>query len=168
LLAQVRIPAHRREEMQRSLIRSHAAGVGTQIEREVVRGMMLLRVRSLSMGRSGARPVVAATMLEMLNAGLTPVVPEYGSVGASGDLAPLAHCALALIGEGEVTADDGHGARPSAEALAQAGMRAGDADRERGARPDQRHRRDARNARSGHERSPALAEDCRHRRGDVG
>jgi histidine ammonia-lyase len=122
LLAQVRIPAHRREEMQRSLIRSHAAGVGTQIEREVVRGMMLLRVRSLSMGRSGARPVVAATMLEMLNAGLTPVVPEYGSVGASGDLAPLAHCALALIGEGEVTADDGHGARPSAEALAQAGI----------------------------------------------
>jgi histidine ammonia-lyase len=121
-LAQVRIPAHRREELQRSLIRSHAAGVGARIETEVVRGMMLLRVRSLTMGRSGARPIVAETMLEMLNAGLTPVVPEYGSVGASGDLAPLAHCALALIGEGEVTSGDGHSPRPSAEALADAAI----------------------------------------------
>jgi histidine ammonia-lyase len=122
LLAQVRIPADRREELQRSLIRSHAAGVGAPIESEVVRGMMLLRVRSLAMGRSGARPSVAETMLEMLNAGLTPVVPEYGSVGASGDLAPLAHCALALIGEGEVMAADGQGARPSAGAMAEAGI----------------------------------------------
>jgi histidine ammonia-lyase len=121
-LAQVRIPAHRREELQRSLIRSHAAGVGPPVETEVVRGMMLLRVRSLAMGRSGARPIVAETMLEMLNAGLTPVVPEYGSVGASGDLAPLAHCALALIGEGEVMSGDGESPRPSAEALADAGI----------------------------------------------
>jgi histidine ammonia-lyase len=121
-LAQVRIPAERREELQRSLIRSHAAGIGAPIEPEVVRAMMLLRVRSLSMGRSGARPIVAETMLEMLNAGLTPVVPEHGSVGASGDLAPLAHCALALIGEGQVTRGDGASARSSAEALEAAGI----------------------------------------------
>ena len=70
---------------------------------EVVRAMMLLRARTLAMGCSGARPVVAETMLALLNAGLTPGVPEYGSLGASGDLAPLAHCALVLIGEGEVT-----------------------------------------------------------------
>ena len=75
------------------------------VEREVVRAMMLLRARTLAMGCSGARPVVAETIAALLNAGVTPVVPEYGSLGASGDLAPLAHCALALIGEGEV--DDG-------------------------------------------------------------
>src|SRR4051812_2130458 len=96
------IPPERREELQRSLIRSHAAGMGPPVEREVVRAMMFLRARSLAMGRSGARPVVADTMLALLAAGLDPVVPEHGSLGASGDLAPLAHCALALIGEGEV------------------------------------------------------------------
>ena len=85
-----------------SLIRSHAAGMGPPVEREVVRAMMFLRARSLAMGRSGARPVVADTMLALLAAGLDPVVPEHGSLGASGDLAPLAHCGLALIGEGEV------------------------------------------------------------------
>ena len=95
-----RIPPERREELQRSLVRSHAAGMGPPVEREVVRAMMLLRARTLAMGCSGARPVVAETILALLNAGLTPVVPEYGSLGASGDLAPLAHCALALIGEG--------------------------------------------------------------------
>ena len=101
-LAQTRIPAERRTELQRALIRSHAAGMGDPVEREVVRAMMFLRARSLAMGRSGARPVLAETMLAMLGAGLDPVVPEHGSLGASGDLAPLAHCALALIGEGEV------------------------------------------------------------------
>ncbi len=101
-LAGTWIPAERREELQRSLIRSHAAGMGPPVEREVVRAMMFLRARSLAMGRSGARPVVADTMLALLEAGLDPVVPEHGSLGASGDLAPLAHCGLALIGEGEV------------------------------------------------------------------
>jgi histidine ammonia-lyase len=104
-LANVRIPAERREELQRALIRSHAAGIGPPVEREVVRAMMLLRARSLSMGYSGARPVVADTILALLNAGITPVVPEHGSLGASGDLAPLAHCALALLGEGPVQVD---------------------------------------------------------------
>ena len=109
-LAGTWIPAERREELQRSLIRSHAAGMGPPVEREVVRAMMFLRARSLAMGRSGARPVVADTMLALLAAGIDPVVPEHGSLGASGDLAPLAHCGLALIGEGEVL-DAGRRAR---------------------------------------------------------
>ena len=120
-LATVRIPEDRRAELQRALIRSHATGMGPPVEREVVRAMMLLRVRTLAMGLSGARPVLAERMLELLGAGLTPVVPEYGSLGASGDLAPLAHCALTLIGEGEV--DDRDGVRRDAgEALASAGI----------------------------------------------
>jgi histidine ammonia-lyase len=120
-LATTPIPAARREELQRALIRSHAAGMGDPIEREVVRAMMLLRARSLAMGYSGARPEVADTILELLNAGITPVVPEHGSLGASGDLAPLAHCALTLIGEGEVLDATGR-RRPAAEALAEAGV----------------------------------------------
>src|SRR5438477_5628171 len=94
-LATVRIPPDRREELQRALLRSHAAGAGPAVEREVVRAMMLLRARTLAMGFSGARPLVAEQISRLLNAGLTPVVPEHGSLGASGDLAPLAHCALA-------------------------------------------------------------------------
>src|SRR5437868_803114 len=101
-LATVPIEAGRRQELQRALIRSHAAGMGPPVEREVVRAMMLLRARTLAMGFSGARPEVAEAIVRILNAGVTPVVPEHGSLGASGDLAPLAHCALALIGEGEV------------------------------------------------------------------
>jgi len=101
-LAAMPVPAERRQELQRALIRSHAAGMGAVVEREAVRAMMLLRARTLAMGYSGARPEVAEAILALLNAGLTPVVPEHGSLGASGDLAPLAHCALALIGEGEV------------------------------------------------------------------
>ncbi|MBV8941737.1 MAG: histidine ammonia-lyase [Solirubrobacterales bacterium] len=120
-LALVRIPVERREELQRALVRSHAAGMGAPVEREVVRAMMVLRARSLAMGWSGARPVVAEGLLALLNAGLTPVVPEHGSLGASGDLAPLAHCALALMGEGEVDCADGT-RRAAAEALAGAGI----------------------------------------------
>jgi histidine ammonia-lyase len=112
-LANVVIPPERRTELQRSLIRSHAAGLGPPVEREVVRGMILLRARSLAMGYSGVRPVVVERLLELLNLGVTPVVPEHGSLGASGDLAPLAHCALVLIGEGSVLEDD----RPPIEPL---------------------------------------------------
>ena len=101
-LANVTIPVDRRDELQRALVRSHAAGMGPPVEPEVVRAMMLLRARTLAMGCSGTRPEVAETMLALLNAGVTPRVPEFGSLGASGDLAPLAHCALVLIGEGEV------------------------------------------------------------------
>ena len=106
-LATTPIPADRRVDLQRSLIRSHAAGMGPPVEGEVVRAMMVLRARSLAMGYSGARPEVAEAIVAMLNAGVTPVVPEHGSLGASGDLAPLAHCALALMGEGEVFGADG-------------------------------------------------------------
>jgi histidine ammonia-lyase len=120
-LATTPIPADRRVDLQQSLIRSHAAGMGPPVEREVVRAMMVLRARSLAMGYSGARPEVAEAIVARLNAGVTPVVPEHGSLGASGDLAPLAHCALALMGEGEVLAQGG-GRRPAADALADAGL----------------------------------------------
>ena len=120
-LATVKIPVTRRDQLQRALVRSHAAGMGPAVEAEVVRAMMLLRARTLAMGCSGVRPVVAETILAVLNAGLVPVVPEHGSLGASGDLAPLAHCALVLIGEGEVDCRDAV-RRPSARALASAGI----------------------------------------------
>ena len=120
-LAMVRIPADGREQLQRALVRSHAAGMGPPIEREVVRAMMVLRARSLAMGCSGTRPNVAEAIVSLLNAGLTPVVPEHGSLGASGDLAPLAHCALALLGEGSVSGPSGD-AVPAADALAAAGL----------------------------------------------
>ena len=120
-LANVVIPPERRAELQRSLIRSHAAGLGPPVEREVVIAMMLLRARSLAMGRSGVRPVVVERMLALLEAGITPVVPEYGSLGASGDLAPLAHCALVLIGEGDVLRADGSAA-PAGPVLAASGI----------------------------------------------
>jgi histidine ammonia-lyase len=101
-LATRHIPVERRAQLQRSLIRSHAAGSGEEVEREVVRGLMLLRLSTLATGRTGVRPVTATTYAAMLDAGITPVVREFGSLGCSGDLAPLAHCALALMGEGEV------------------------------------------------------------------
>ncbi len=91
-----------RVALQQSLIRSHAAGMGDVVETEVVRAMQLLRLRTLCSGATGVRPIVAETIAMMLNASITPVVYEYGSLGCSGDLAPLSHCALALIGEGEV------------------------------------------------------------------
>ncbi len=120
-LANTVIPTERSAELQVSLIRSHAAGMGDPIETEVVRALMALRARSLAMGYSGVRPVVVETMIAVLNAGITPVVPAHGSVGASGDLAPLAHCALCLIGEGLVTDAEGH-LRPADEVLTEAGI----------------------------------------------
>ncbi len=120
-LATRHIPAELRAQLQRSLIRSHAAGSGPEVEREVVRALMLLRLRTLATGRTGVRPRTAQALAALLNAGITPVVREYGSLGCSGDLAPLAHVALALMGEGEVR--DAAGAlRPAAEALAEAGV----------------------------------------------
>src|SRR5204863_1315210 len=120
-LATTSIPADRRVELQQSLIRSHAAGMGPPVEREVVRAMMVLRARSLAIGYSGARPEVGEAIVAMLNAGITPVVPEHGSLGASGDLAPLAHCALALMGEGEVFGPD-RARQPAADAMSAAGI----------------------------------------------
>jgi histidine ammonia-lyase len=120
-LATRHIPVDRRAQLQRSLIRSHAAGSGPEVETEVVRALMLLRLSTLATGRTGVRPTVAQTYAGMLNAGITPVVREYGSLGCSGDLAPLAHCALAAMGEGEVRVRSGHAA-PAADALAAAGI----------------------------------------------
>jgi histidine ammonia-lyase len=120
-LATRHIPTELREQLQRSLIRSHAAGSGPEVEREVVRGLMLLRLSTLATGHTGVRRETAQLIASLLTAGITPVVREYGSLGCSGDLAPLAHCALALMGEGEVR--DATGAlMPAADALAAAGL----------------------------------------------
>jgi len=97
-----------RKQLQRSLIRSHAAGTGNPVEREVVRALMFLRLKTLASGRTGIRPVVAQTIAAVLNAGITPVVREFGSLGCSGDLAPLSHCALVLMGEGEAVDANGN------------------------------------------------------------
>src|SRR5699024_2002533 len=110
-----------RADLQRSLIRSHAAGAGPEVEREVVRGLMLLRLRTLCSGHTGGQAVTVDTLAGLLHAGLTPVVHEYGSLGCSGDLAPLSHVALALMGEGEVRDASGE-RRPAGEALAAAGL----------------------------------------------
>jgi len=110
-LATTHIPVERRADLQKSLIRSHAASNGAAVEREVVRGLMVLRLRTLATGRTGVRPVVAQTLAALLNADIAPVVREFGSLGCSGDLAPLAHVALTLMGEGEC-----------AEAMAAAGI----------------------------------------------
>ncbi|MGW0247469.1 histidine ammonia-lyase [Nocardia goodfellowii] len=115
-LATRHIPPESRAALQRSLIRSHAAGAGPAVEREVVRALMVLRLRTLATGHTGVRPETAHTLAALLNAGIVPVVPEYGSLGCSGDLAPLAAIGLALMGEGEVV--DAEGVRlPASEAL---------------------------------------------------
>ncbi|HEY5840190.1 MAG TPA: histidine ammonia-lyase [Mycobacterium sp.] len=106
-LATRHIPQEMRKQLQRSLIRSHAAGSGPEVEREVVRAMMLLRLSTLASGRTGVRRETAQAYADLLSAGLTPVVYEYGSLGCSGDLAPLAHVALAIMGEGQVHTGDG-------------------------------------------------------------
>jgi histidine ammonia-lyase len=110
-----------RSRLQRNIVRSHAAGMGARVEREVVRALMFLRLKTLCSGRTGVRPEVAQTMADVLNAGITPVVHEYGSLGCSGDLAPLSHCALTLMGEGEAEGPDGV-VRESGELLAAHGI----------------------------------------------
>ncbi len=120
-LADTPIPPERSAELQVALVRSHAAGMGPLVEGEVVRATMALRARSLARGYSGVRPIVVQTIIAMLNAGITPAVHEHGSLGASGDLAPLAHCAMGIIGEGDII--DEHGQRqPVAAALGKAGI----------------------------------------------
>ncbi|MGR0320812.1 histidine ammonia-lyase [Agromyces sp. ZXT2-3] len=126
-LATTFIAEDRRAQLQASLVRSHAAGSGPEVEREVVRALMLLRLSTLMTGRTGVRRETAETYAAILNAGITPVVREYGSLGCSGDLAPLAHCALVAMGEGEVrvamgSTDGGAGVADAASALAAAGI----------------------------------------------
>jgi histidine ammonia-lyase len=119
-LAEVRISADQVRALQQNLVRSHAAGVGEPLPRDATRAMMLLRAQVLATGRSGARPEVCDRLCQLLVAGVHPLVPRRGSVGASGDLAPLAHLALGLTGEGECEL---HGkVLPAAVALAEAGL----------------------------------------------
>jgi histidine ammonia-lyase len=120
LLANVRLETADIEQMQLNLVRSHCCGVGDPLPCDVVRAMMLIRANILAMGLSGIRPVVAERLCDLLNHNITPVVPKRGSVGASGDLAPLAHMALVLIGEGEAFWQDER--RPAAECLQRAGL----------------------------------------------
>ncbi|MEO6778227.1 MAG: aromatic amino acid lyase, partial [Gemmatimonadaceae bacterium] len=109
-LSDIAIPPHRLAELQVNLIRSHSVGVGPLLCESEVRAMMLLRANVISKGFSGARAALVDLLVAMLNAGLYPPVPEQGSVGASGDLAPLAHLALSLIGEGVLYKGDESGA----------------------------------------------------------
>ncbi|XVS63614.1 histidine ammonia-lyase [Actinosynnema sp. CA-299493] len=120
-LAVRHIPPDRRAALQQSLVRSHAAGAGPEVEREVVRALVLLRLKTLASGHTGVRPTTVEAMAAMLNAGITPVVHEFGSLGCSGDLAPLSAAALALTGEGDVR-DAGGALVPAATALAAAGI----------------------------------------------
>ena len=119
-LAEVVIPVDKRETLQTNLIRSHSAGVGAPLSREEVRAVMVLRANSLSRGHSGIRLEVIERLIDYLNLGIHPVVPERGSVGASGDLAPLAHVALSLLGEGDVELDGR--TRPTRDVLGEAGL----------------------------------------------
>jgi histidine ammonia-lyase len=119
-LSDVTVPAEELRELQLNLVRSHACGVGPALSEAETRAMLLLRANVLALGFSGARPVVAETLLAMLERGVCPVVPETGSVGASGDLAPLSHLALCAVGEGEAVYQ---GERmPGGEALRRAGV----------------------------------------------
>ncbi len=120
-LATRQIPTELRAQLQRSLIRSHAAGSGPEVEREVVRALMLLRLSTLATGHTGVRPQTAQLIADLLSHGITPVVHEYGSLGCSGDLAPLSHCALAYMGEGSVRDASGT-LMPAADALTNAGL----------------------------------------------
>jgi histidine ammonia-lyase len=122
VLADRAIGAEDVARLQVNLVRSHAAGVGAALDRGAVRAMLLLRAHALALGASGVRPEVVARLLDLLAADLWPVVPAFGSVGASGDLAPLAHIALTLIGEGEARHGPQGPVRPAAELLAEAGL----------------------------------------------
>ena len=121
-LANRHIAPEDRVQLQKSLIRSHAAGMGDPVEKEVVRALMLLRLKTLVSGRTGVRPELATTYADLINAQITPIVHEYGSLGCSGDLAPLAHCALVLMGEGRAVGPDGI-EKPVPELLSEAGIK---------------------------------------------
>src|SRR2546421_8384615 len=119
-LADVTVPPDELRELQLNLVRSHSCGVGSPLSEEETRAMILLRANVLAKGFSGARPLVVETLLAMLERGVRPVVPEIGSVGASGDLAPLSHLALCSVGEGEAFYEGGR--LPGGEALRRAGI----------------------------------------------
>ena len=119
-MSRVRIPHEQLQDLQHNLLRSHAAGVGGSLSEEVTRAMMLSLAASLARGNSGVRAEVVQLLLDMLNARIYPIIPSRGSVGSSGDLAPLAHLGLTLIGEGEVLLEGEHFV--SEEALQRVGL----------------------------------------------
>ena len=119
-LADVVIAPEDRRALQHNLIRSHASGVGGPLRRECARAIMLLRANALARGHSGCRAGLVERLLEMLDRGIHPIIPEFGSVGASGDLAPLAHVALSLLGEG--CGEVGGERRPMEDLLAESGL----------------------------------------------
>jgi len=121
-LSTLSIPTDQLSQLQHNLLRSHSAGVGPPLPRDVVRGMLLLRANALAKGNSGVRPVLIERLIDLLNTGITPVVPSQGSVGASGDLAPLAHLSLVLLGEGFASVDGEAEPMVSGEALQRAGL----------------------------------------------
>ncbi len=138
LLAQTRISTEDLENLQRSLVLSHAAGVGEPLDDDLARLIMVLKINSLSRGFSGIRLSVIQALIGLVNAGVTPWIPAKGSVGASGDLAPLAHMSLTLIGEGKARVRGGDWL-PATEALRQVGLGADYPGGERGAGATQRH-----------------------------
>src|SRR5688500_644562 len=119
-LANVRISSEEATDLQRDIVLSHATAVGTPLSEEVVRAMLLLKARTFAFGASGVRPELVHQLIAMLNGGIHPVVPSQGSLGASGDLAPLAHLALPMIGRGEAVVDGN--TMPGAEALRSKGL----------------------------------------------
>ena len=153
------------ERMQLALIRSHSAGVGAPLPDDVVRGLLLLRARTLTGGYSGVRTELPAKLLELLDHDLLPVIPGKGSVGASGDLAQLAHLAQPLVGEGRLRrrGDADLRGRPAAELMAEEGIEPLVLAAQGGPVPDQRHRADAGAARAGGRRDRAAGQGRRHR-----
>ena len=120
LLAKTRIPDEKLEQLQRNLILSHSVGTGELLSDAVVRLIMLMKIGSLARGYSGVRPLIVDTLIALYNAGIMPAIPAKGSVGASGDLAPLSHMTLAMLGVGDVRVNGE--LMPAPEALAQAGI----------------------------------------------
>ena len=155
-------PRRSRPQLQHGIVRSHATAVGRPLSREEARAMLLLRAHVLALGYSGVRPEVVDLMIEMLNRDVLPVVPEQGSLGASGDLAPLANLALPLIGQGEVSCR--RRPQPAADALDARGPAAARAGGEGGPRARQRHAGDARDRDPRRRPRPAAGADRRRRR----
>ena len=141
-LANVRVGENQLHQLQENILRSHAAGLGEPLPPEIVRWMLLFKVCGLIRGHSGVQPETVDRLVEFYNAGLMPVVPRQGSLGASGDLAPLSHMCLPLMGEGELMQKAADGlwiTRPASEVLKEKGVGAHFARSERGAGLDQRY-----------------------------
>ena len=164
-LAHTRVDPAQASTLQHGIVRSHATAVGTPLPREEARAMLLLRAHVLALGHSGVRPEVVDLMVSMLNEDVIPAVPQQGSLGASGDLAPLANLALPLIGHGEVLAPEG-GTEPAAGCDGPRRALAADARGEGRTRPRERHPGHARDRHPGDRARRDARTNRRRRRGD--